>query len=570
MHRWVQKDVGPGLLPPRPLCKAPEHHWLPDGSRAPSRLAPVSQRVPRRVSRATRRCVALLISLLGWGQVPGGRCGTPLFSPVSGSFIGLHLRVATYGGDNLPFWIADEGPADTLYPSSFTGLIPTVLARLSTELGFTYDIYAWKNYGALYASRVNKSLDASIFYSMTPSSFTLDWPMARDIPMTYPLYQFPYGAVSLKTYRDLELWNFLQPFTWKLWLVWTSMHLLFATMLCILQAMQRDAKGNLLPRSSRFPNGAKIQLRDELYHSFASMLQGDAREWNTPPERTLRLGMLLLTLVMVATYTANLASFFTRPRVTLHGPKDLASMKYSKACTILLRERPGGVAPGDAAPGAPSALSRYVKELISPPPDRCGYGWSECAKKFYHEQLTQRKADVWIDPLDGLHSYVIASESCLGLYEIENIKLYHMSNSIHFRFHPEVKHAGGGALEMASNFSSAMLHQAQTPEYTQLLEDNFEMHRTCSSEVNSLDESVTLESMSGLLLVVSIVIALAFFLALLQRVKFSKWPKVTAARMHTIDSTRLGSMEFGVPIQPASHDVGDGLANEDHKVEEAR
>jgi hypothetical protein len=49
--------------------------------------------------------------------------------------------------------------------------------------------------------------------------------------------------------------------------------------------------------------------------------QGDDYDWSLGPDRVLRLGLLFFVLIMVSTYTANLAAFFTAPNFTIFGPQ---------------------------------------------------------------------------------------------------------------------------------------------------------------------------------------------------------------------------------------------------------
>ncbi|CAK0797580.1 unnamed protein product [Prorocentrum cordatum] len=71
-----------------------------------------------------------------------------------------------------------------------------------------------------------------------------------------------------------------------------------------------------------------------VYHAWAALLGGEDSEWHDWPGRILRLGLLFIVLVVSATYTANLASFFTRPGIKLHGPKDRASLRDAVACVL--------------------------------------------------------------------------------------------------------------------------------------------------------------------------------------------------------------------------------------------
>lgn len=54
--------------------------------------------------------------------------------------------------------------------------------------------------------------------------------------------------------------------------------------------------------------------------------------WRTLSLRLARLGMLFFVLVFSATYTANLAAFFTKPAFELRGPTSAADLLEASAC----------------------------------------------------------------------------------------------------------------------------------------------------------------------------------------------------------------------------------------------
>ena len=63
-------------------------------------------------------------------------------------------------------------------------------------------------------------------------------------------------------------------------------------------------------------------------------LGGEEREAVTWPERVLRVAFLFFVLLNTSTYTANLAAFFTKSGVTLHGPKDMQELSRARACGV--------------------------------------------------------------------------------------------------------------------------------------------------------------------------------------------------------------------------------------------
>lgn len=75
---------------------------------------------------------------------------------------------------------------------------------------------------------------------------------------------------------------------------------------------------------------ARLQM---LYHPWAELFGGGDLEW-TPgiSARILRIGWLFFILVSVASYTANLAAFFTAKTYEIRGPQSMMALRSSTAC----------------------------------------------------------------------------------------------------------------------------------------------------------------------------------------------------------------------------------------------
>ena len=54
--------------------------------------------------------------------------------------------------------------------------------------------------------------------------------------------------------------------------------------------------------------------------------------WPSWASKILRLAVLLAVLVLQATYTANLAAFFSKPSFVMHGPASMEELKESVLC----------------------------------------------------------------------------------------------------------------------------------------------------------------------------------------------------------------------------------------------
>eukprot|EP00959_Pyramimonas_sp_CCMP1952_P100855 2109841-Pyramimonas_sp.AAC.1 len=104
--------------------------------------------------------------------------------------------------------------------------------------------------------------------------------------------------------------------------------------------------------------------------SVLELLQGDSEEfqakvaisaWALLP---LRAGSLLLALVVVASYTANLAAFFTKPSFTIHGPSNMERLLSATVCTTMYDEwTVYSEADGQNVTSGSSVLRDFVGEL---------------------------------------------------------------------------------------------------------------------------------------------------------------------------------------------------------------
>ena len=95
-------------------------------------------------------------------------------------------------------------------------------------------------------------------------------------------------------------------------------------------------------------------MATSLYRTTAVCLGGEESEWAYSAKwsvRLLRTALLLCVLVLVATYTANLAAFFTEDSTVVYGPKSFAELNEATGCYNGVYS-PGGI---------------YLKELIYPP-----------------------------------------------------------------------------------------------------------------------------------------------------------------------------------------------------------
>ena len=124
-----------------------------------------------------------------------------------------------------------------------------------------------------------------------------------------------------------SLFALFDPFTPDLWLGIILFSLAYGFVLQGLSWIASKREGAEVPRPS-MRETAQMQ-----YHSLAMVLAGeDFDMWRTAGMRLARLSMLLFVLVFGATYTANLAAFFTKPNFRLVGPKAHDELAAAHVC----------------------------------------------------------------------------------------------------------------------------------------------------------------------------------------------------------------------------------------------
>ncbi|CAF1188368.1 unnamed protein product [Rotaria sordida] len=146
---------------------------------------------------------------------------------------------------------------------------------------------------------------------------------------------------------DVDLLSYLKPFSLKLWSILLICIVYAAVLLCVLEGQNNEA----LQNRSIISSGAM-----SMWYSIGTIMgYGADFHVRTAPGRLLTIGLYLLSLVLVATYTANLASDLTisKSKDTISGIDDIKNGKipFSRIGILIesaeedyyLREISGGV-----------------------------------------------------------------------------------------------------------------------------------------------------------------------------------------------------------------------------------
>ncbi|KAK3237009.1 hypothetical protein CYMTET_52886 [Cymbomonas tetramitiformis] len=461
----------------------------------------------------------------------------------------MHLHIGTWAGNFEPYWNAisqaEEPEAETgLYQISITGHVATFIDEISREMGFSYRYFRIDNLVHAQHHIDNGDLDMFLEYELRQEMYKQDVPpkpsylynwtysnysnvtwwasstgVGTDYSLTLPLYQSPTGALGYKERSFIGLWRFMRPFTANLW--WMLLFCLCSYSVlkvglgllhegnaasrrtvppplhsCRCGGPECTSSGLHMPLPTEVPPSARrrlaIRFSSAFYHTFAVFLQGDDYNWSTVPLRILRTSILVVVLVTVATYTANLASFFTQSEYSIIGPETVADLRDSVACSVIHTNYS-------------ETLGNYVKKLINP--EHCSEsGWSECGRLFCHDQLRTGAADIWLDDYNGLHEY--SSRHCEDLNERPAISLYPYTSRIFMLLTDQNS-------PLTANLSTAILFLTNQPWYLNLMDESFRLQHVCGEDDEGTEETekVTLDSMWGLFLVAGVIAACSLLAA---------------------------------------------------------
>lgn len=155
-------------------------------------------------------------------------------------------------------------------------------------------------------------------YDVAMGAYTITAERAEQVSF---IHQFHGGGQSILTLRPSEedvSWMFLKPFHWTLWLAWCVAVVVIAHIIWILEYDTPTFRLVDEDQSSEF-SGQSRKLRRMTYSEF--LLEGLTISFSSvfythePPRgkhtRVFLLGWQFVILVLVAAYTANMASFLT-------------------------------------------------------------------------------------------------------------------------------------------------------------------------------------------------------------------------------------------------------------------
>jgi hypothetical protein len=350
---------------------------------------------------------------------------------------------------------------------SWSGYCPIIIDELAKEMGFSYEIVPdelmiMPGDPRFSADDVFTRMNVTFAMLTTPS--THDLGISSTVVYTAPWYSSYLAGLVLKTEAEVGLWRMFEPFTPSLWFAIVGSIFIASFMMVVLAALVEG-------RSTLSVDGSAKAV----YHAWAAMLGGEDYEWVNWPGRILRLSILFLVLLTGSTYTANLAAFFTKPRFVIHGPKDMASLRDAVACMT--------------DPGMVSELSPYVQDFVIAP--QVDVTVSD-QRQFCHQQVSEKKADIWIDDYSAQNFYLLGNKHCSSLALSQSISL--MPNRVGFALSVSNQ-------DLATQMSQAIVWLEKQQVYKDLGQEMFRWGQACPLVESSDTAQVDIGSMGGLFVV---------------------------------------------------------------------
>eukprot|EP00931_Biecheleriopsis_adriatica_P071045 TRINITY_DN4489_c0_g3_i1.p1 TRINITY_DN4489_c0_g3~~TRINITY_DN4489_c0_g3_i1.p1 ORF type:complete len:486 (+),score=63.06 TRINITY_DN4489_c0_g3_i1:155-1612(+) len=316
---------------------------------------------------------------------------------------------------------------------------------------------------------------------------------ADELVVTASVLDSYYKGVTLKVSRPAGPFRLFDPFAIELWLANLSCFFSAALLLIIFNAIAPSEEFVHVPLKKRL-HLEWVSL--SFYHMCAMFLSGEDYEFATWPQRILRVGLLFVVLVSSASYTANLAAFFTAPSFNVLGPKDMGSLSSSNACTtwnLDLKALEPFVASVTAMPDAPPELG-IVRSVFE-------------RQDYCLEKLKKHEVDVWlVGELEA--RLALQARGCDEYALQDNIAVATVS----LGFALPRQNAS-----LARSLSASIVHLKNSPAGARLMARHFNVgQQICADKAISDTTPLSLESQRGLFYIFLVTSGIATLVAVAQ------------------------------------------------------
>ncbi|CAF3910688.1 unnamed protein product [Adineta steineri] len=205
--------------------------------------------------------------------------------------------------------------------TKLTGYIPDLLDQLQGQMGFIPNITYFPS-DASYNDLIN--LVANGTFDMFIGDVTITAARREIVDFSSSIFDSSLSVIVRSSVSaQLDLWSYLKPFSVKLWITLLGATIYAGILICILEGQTNEALQN---RSIVSITGLCMLF------SFSTIIGGGADfDATTGPGRILTAGLNILSLILVAAYTANLASDLTLLKTAgiISGIDDIKNGKVS-------------------------------------------------------------------------------------------------------------------------------------------------------------------------------------------------------------------------------------------------
>jgi len=251
------------------------------------------------------------------------------------------------------------------------------------------------------------------------------------------------------------------------------------------------------------------------YHSLVMVLGGEEFDaWRSTSLRIARVGMLLFVLVFGATYTANLAAFFTRPNFELIGPKSKDALADAKVCVQQAVILP--------------VVQQSIGSHIMPPPNVQMSGLM-AQQEWCSQAVLDERASAMVSLVVNLKEF-LDSGGCSDISHVSTLDFAPVPFQLGF-----VPGRGSLPSTFGEELDAAIVRYMRSPAYTNLrikwLFDGFFCPGEGPGEASAGAAAVSFKQMRGLFLVCGVIAAVALLIAAAELA----WHARTAGRIAAAD-----------------------------------
>ena len=417
----------------------------------------------------------------------------------------VHLR-ACRTPDVWSPWFSDVTPGEE------RGFVPDVVQAANALTGFTVEwvpfdqtpfLTGRMSYTALLFDLVAKGLcDLAILWVDNPADFDARLDADTQVVHTQPFVRTTISILVRKERIGIGGWQMFEPFETELWLAIAGTWLVIAASMATLEATRSFTYVRGVTRGLRAL--VRLVIRS-LYYSAAALLGGDTYEWVGWPSKLVHVCVLFFTLVVLASYTASLTAFMTRPTWAFVGPLTRAELSQQTTCLINIAHEPMLI-----------GLMGGQGDTIHPPADIMRQGPLPSMQWCSEQVLSGGAASMLV--ADSEVSAFLADGGCDNFGfppALRKIGSAAMSFSVG-------GHSGHDALAVATNLSRAIFTLTTRPEYYQLLEDYGIDGYVCSDERKAADSALEprlqVQHISGLFIVVYAALGVAVLGGLAEKI----------------------------------------------------